>query len=268
MNLVYFDESGNSGNNLTDNQQPVFLLCALVVPAVQWQEIEGELSNARLALFPDPVPDEFEVHGAQLVNPRKGDFFRDHPVATRLQLYRDWMDIAQRRNLKVFYRAILKKRYARWLQNTFGAGVLINPHVAAFSLLAQVINEHLLRLQPPSLGILISDENREVVKDIEKSIRALRLDSSNLRLGCVVEKGFFIESHQSLLLQLCDLCAYALRKKEEAKIGRPLNRANQAVSALADPLVTRGREAMPDVLAWLQSQYKEGAARGQASGTE
>ena len=166
------------------------------------------------------MPDDFEVHGAQLVNPRKGDFFRDHAVATRLQLYRDWMGVAQRDNLKIFYRAIVKKRYARWLQNTLGAGVLINPHIAAFAFLAQVINEHLQRLKPPSLGIFISDENREVVKDIEKSIRALRLDSSSLRLACVVEKGFFIESHQSLLLQLCDLCAYSLRKKEEEKIGR------------------------------------------------
>jgi ABC-type dipeptide/oligopeptide/nickel transport system permease component len=31
MNLIYFDESGNSGTNLADPQQPIFVLGALIV---------------------------------------------------------------------------------------------------------------------------------------------------------------------------------------------------------------------------------------------
>jgi len=37
---------------------------------------------------------------------------------------------------------------------------------------------------------------------------------------------------------------------------------------LTDPLIHGGNEAMPDVLAWLQGQYKSGAARGSATGTK
>lgn len=45
---------------------------------------------------------------------------------------------------------------------------------------------------------------------------------------------------------------------------------NPHVAALADPLIHRGSEAMPDVLAWLQGQYQSeiGAARGIATGTK
>jgi len=32
MNLVYIDESGNTGLNLKDPQQPVFLLAAMILP--------------------------------------------------------------------------------------------------------------------------------------------------------------------------------------------------------------------------------------------
>ena len=189
-------------------------------------------------------------------------------MGDRIALYQSWMEVAKKHSLRVFSRAIVKRRYARWLHDSFGAGVAINPHVAAFALLSQVVNQHLASLDPPSLGILISDENKEVVKDIEKSIRALRFDEGALRLGNIIEKGFFIESHKSLLLQLCDLCTFSIRKNEEAKLGRTLPGPMQTISELADPLIHRGNEAMPDVLAWLQGQYKNGAARGNATGTK
>ena len=44
--------------------------------------------------------------------------------------------------------------------------------------------------------------------------------------------------------------------------------AMQTIAALADPLIHRGNEAMPDILAWLQGQYQSGAARGSATGTK
>lgn len=268
MHLIYFDESGNTGNNLSDDSQPIFLLCALAVPADRWQVIESDLTEARRAIYPDPIPDHFEMHGAEIISPGKECFFRGKPLEDRIALYQAWIDVAKKHSLKVFSRAIVKKRYARWLHDAFGAGVSINPHVAAFALLSQVVNQHLAGLNPHSLGILISDENKEVVKDIEKSIRALRFDDGALRLGNIIEKGFFIESHKSLLLQLCDLCTYSIRKNEEAKLGRPMSSPMQTIAALADPLIHRGNEAMPDILAWLQGQYQNGAARGNATGTK
>jgi len=270
MHLIYFDESGNTGNNLSDDNQPIFVLCALAIPADRWQVIEHDLTEARRVIYPDPLPDSFEVHGAEILSPGKECFFRGKPLEDRIALYRSWMDVAKKHSLSVFSRAIVKKRYAKWLHETFGAGVSINPHVAAFALLSQVVNQYLADMPPPSLGILISDENKEVVRDIEKSIRALRFDGGILRLGNIIEKGFFIESHQSLLLQLCDLCAYSIRKNEEAKIGRALSGPMQTIAGLADPLIHRGNEAMPDILAWLQGQYRTeiGAARGRATGTK
>jgi len=268
MHLIYFDESGNTGTNLADDSQPIFVLGALVVPAASWQQIEDELSESRQRFIPDPAPYNFEMHGKDLLSPTKGNVFRSLALEQRLALYREWIAVAQRHNLRFFSRAIVKKRYARWLQEAFGAGVLINPHIAAFALLSQVTNQHLFSMNPPSLGLFISDENHEVFRDIEKSIRALRFDLGALRLGRIIEKGFFIESHQSLLLQLCDLCTFSVRKREESKLGRPLSQPATTVASLADPLIQRGNESMPDVLKWLQDQYKKGAARGNASGTK
>lgn len=124
-------------------------------------------------------------------------------------------------------------------------------------LTAQVVNEFLRAMPGSPLGILISDENHEVMPDIEKSIRLLRGEEGSLRLSQIVEKGFFIESQKSHILQLCDLCAYAIRRAEEQKIGLPVKPAEAAIIPLVDPLRHTAGEPMLDVLAWLDAQQKK-----------
>lgn len=258
MHLIYLDESGNTGNNLTDLHQPIFLLCALVVPESQWVEVETSLVAELDKHFPNR-PENFEVHTNEIINPR--GFFRTFPVALRLEFLSAWLGVARKFDLKVIHRAIAKKRYARWLDEAFGPGVAINPHNVAFLLITQVVNEYLKQAQGAPFGILIADENHEVMPDVEKFIRLLLGESGTLRLSRIIEKGFFIESRKSLLLQLCDLCTYSLRRMEEEKAGITIKSIDKNIIPWVKPLVHRGAEPMPDVLAWLESQQKKGAAR-------
>jgi hypothetical protein len=254
MNLVYLDESGNTGTNLSDPQQPVFVLAALIVPESVWLDLEKRLVEAIENFFPERPPD-FEVHANQLLNPR--GFFRAFPMAHRLEFYRTWLSIAASLRLRLVSRAIVKKRYAQWLLETYGPGVAINPHNVAFVLTAQVVNEFLRATPGSPLGILISDENHEVMPDIEKSIRLLRGEAGSLRLSQIVEKGFFIESRKSHILQLCDLCAYAIRRSEEQKTGHAVKPAELSIIPWVEPLRHTAEEPMVDVLAWLDTQRKK-----------
>ena len=54
MHLIYFDESGNSGTNLADPQQPVFVLGALIVPENAWQAVETDLERSLDRHLPPP----------------------------------------------------------------------------------------------------------------------------------------------------------------------------------------------------------------------
>ena len=254
MHLIYLDESGNTGTNLGDPQQPVFVLAALIVPEAAWLDLEKRLVASIERHFPER-PADFEVHANQLLNPR--GFFRAFPMDKRLAFYRDWLSIAASLQLRLVSRAIVKKRYAAWLLETYGPGVVINPHNVAFVLTAQVVNEFLRTTPGSPLGILISDENHEVMPDIEKSIRLLRGEAGSLRLGQIVEKGFFIESRKSHILQLCDLCAYAIRRAEEQKNGHPVKPAELNIIPWVEPLRHSADEPMIDVLAWLDAQQKK-----------
>ncbi len=254
MYLIYFDESGNSGTNLADAQQPVFVLGALIVPETSWQAIEVELERTLDGHFPSPREAGFEVHAGDL---RQGTgLFRGVPVARRLALRDAWLQVAVQHKLRFIYRAITKARYERWMRSAFGRNISVNPHLAAFPLVAQVANNYLRSLPQPGLGIIISDDNREVVDDIERFLKLLRATSGTLRLDRIIEKGFFIDSKKSLLIQLADLCVLHARKEEERKIGLPPKSIDDTGIALVKNLVHHGEESLPDVIQWLQEVQK------------
>ncbi|MCC6574027.1 MAG: DUF3800 domain-containing protein [Planctomycetes bacterium] len=256
MYLIYLDESGNSGNNLTAPAQPIFVLCALIVAESQWQALEVELSAEIEKFWPFPRAEGFEIHASELFNPRSAPFRKALP-SHRLAFISAWMSAAARHGVKLMFRAIVKHRYAKWLQQTFGAGVVINPHVAAFSLVAQVVNSHLRGLQGSPRGIFISDENYQVAGDIDKSIQLLRGEQGPLRLTQIIEKGFFVESHKSLVLQLCDLFAYVIRRHEEITAGGKAKPVDADVWKLVEPLIAQGDEKFNDAIGWLEAQKKK-----------
>ncbi len=66
MHLVYFDESGNSGNNLNDPEQPIFVLGALIVPETCWQAVESDLEAELAKHFPEIAAAGEELHSGDL----------------------------------------------------------------------------------------------------------------------------------------------------------------------------------------------------------
>jgi len=70
MHLIYLDESGNTGVDLNDSHQPVFVLGALLVPEECWLRLETDLTALVERFFPSPRPDDFELHATELMNPR------------------------------------------------------------------------------------------------------------------------------------------------------------------------------------------------------
>lgn len=266
MHLIYLDESGNTGLNLNDSVQPIFVLAALVVPEERWMGLEQELLSLIETYFPAPRPVGFEIHAKDIRN--GSGYFRAIPVGHRVAFRDACLDIAGKYELKVIYRAINKKRFARWTHEKFGAGIAFNPHVFAFPLVARVIDDYLASHPESPRGIFISDENREIIADVEKAISLLRVYTGSLRLGRIVEKGFFIDSSKSVILQLCDLCACHARKREEQRAGIPIKPMDEAGIRALEPLIHNGNEAFHDTLQWwLDQQQKKKERPGETPGS-
>ncbi len=255
MYLIYFDESGNTGNNLNDSQQPIFVLCALIVPESKWLQVERDLHAEIENLLPSPRPVDFEVHATDLQSGRR--WFKTIPLTDRVAFRDAWLSIAVNHDLKLIYRSIIKKKFEQGIYNEFGSGIVINPYVVAFPLVARVVDDYLKSLPDAPLGIFISDENKEIVRDVEKSIKILRGIESTIKLGQVIEKGFFIDSTKSVILQLCDLCGYSLRKMEEGNSGYKVNPVHQSGIKMLEPLIHRGNESFRDVFKWFSTEEKK-----------
>jgi hypothetical protein len=69
--LAYFDESGNTGMDLRDPQQPVFVLGCLLVASDQWISLENELELAVQQFFGELDEDEREIHTHKLMSGSK-----------------------------------------------------------------------------------------------------------------------------------------------------------------------------------------------------
>lgn len=73
MILIYIDETGDTGNNLKDPQQPIFVLGAMLVNEKIWQSLEKRFEAIVKDNFSDHVPENFELHTMDLIG-KKGFF--------------------------------------------------------------------------------------------------------------------------------------------------------------------------------------------------
>lgn len=65
MKLCYLDESGNTGSNLLDPQQPYFILSGIIVDSTQWRVINDEIAvvvNDAKSLFKTDVLDSIQTN--------------------------------------------------------------------------------------------------------------------------------------------------------------------------------------------------------------
>lgn len=252
MNLIYLDESGNSGNNLEDPQQRIFLLCAMILPEEKWCELEEKLSKILDQYFPPPRPPRFEIHSVDLH--RGSGIFKGVPIAARAKFRDEWMEAGESVGVRLVSQGVEKPAYRKWQTESFGAGVSINPHVAAFAFVSRAVDDYLQSLPDKPRGIFICDENREVMADVEKSIRIFRQAAAGpTKLAQIIEKGFFIDSHKSLPLQLCDLYAYSLRKRVEFEAYGTKRWFDEPAFPLVARLSHRGNASSLDVVDWLKS---------------
>lgn len=111
MHLVYFDESGNSGNNLNDPDQPIFVLGALIVPEECWQAVETVLEAELKTHFPALAEAGEEIHSGDLRGSR--GCFKGVAVPERVGPRDAWLKVAATHELKFVYRSIDKKRYQK-----------------------------------------------------------------------------------------------------------------------------------------------------------
>lgn len=253
MNFVYIDESGNTGLNLKDPQQPVFLLAAMILPESKWFSLERLFFNAARKYFGDPLPSPFEIQAKDLKSGR--GIFENLTFTQQLSFRDEMLQLLVDNEIAIVYRRIIKSNFGAFCEENYGPGIKVDPYVMALPFVCMEVDHYLRQKGGDELGMLIFDEQKENLDYAERSLRTLRLDSTSvLKTTNIIEKGFFIDSSKSFALQLVDLAAYYVRKYEEDKLKLRVSNFDKQTFDKIEKLISTGVGSnVGDILEWVKN---------------
>lgn len=221
MHFFYLDESGDSGANLADAQQPIFVLGGLSVADKKWNNTKERLDAIISEYFNGNIPGGFEVHSHELLSPNGEGAFHGHAIDRRLQLVRNLLGLISELGHHVHYFAVEKSSLAD-LNCQFGAVFETNhPYLLSFDYLITYMNWHVKEnLGQSARGMIVMDEKEEHHESVETIIHNRRFEvPNNQKVKWIVEFSYPIDSRKNPMIQLSDLVALCIRRFLEIEKG-------------------------------------------------
>lgn len=221
MHFFYLDESGDTGANLQDDHQPIFVLAGLSVADKKWNKTKEKLDQIISTYFDGITPEDFEVHSVELLSRDGAGPFAGHDIAGRLQLVNDLLGLIDELGHNVHYFAIEKNSLVNadcQFNTTYDSN---HPYLLAFDYLITYMNWHVKKnLGQSARGMIVMDEKNELHQSIEKIIHNRRFEVPNTqKVKWIVEFSYPIDSRKNPMIQLSDLVALCVRRFLEIEKG-------------------------------------------------
>ena len=223
MHFFYLDESGDTGANLEDGQQPIFVLGGIHLRDEGWNTTYAQLADLIGIYFDGALPAGFELHGCELLSPKGEGPFEGHPIDKRLTLVRDLFAILESRKHHVHYIALDKRRLAEAL----AAGVAglpahaSTPYTLAYDYMITEIDLRVAEgLGQSARGMLIIDKKDEHAEAIVEITERRRFGKPvACRTKWIAEFSYPLDSKRNPFVQLSDLVILCLRRYFEIEGG-------------------------------------------------
>lgn len=214
MRLIYLDDSGSSGTNLDDKEQPLFVLGGVIINDKKWHNVNDKIEK---------IKNDYNIFGKELhimdIMNCKG-CFSSWNYERKKNLVLECLKTIKDFELRVIYFKVLKQNYKVYFENKTSLALQkmlkIPPYIIAYSYILQIAEQYLI--QKDDYGILIADEQdtQQIAKD---TLNALRLiDEPNIKVSKILETSFFTKSNDSNFLQLADIVAYTIKRYLEINI--------------------------------------------------
>jgi hypothetical protein len=108
MHFFYIDESGDTGQDLLNVDQPILVLGGVSVKDTGWTRTQSELTALIDEYFHGIVPANFELHAVELLSPEGEGHFAGHPMGDRLNLAVRILDLIANRGHAVHFVGVNK----------------------------------------------------------------------------------------------------------------------------------------------------------------
>ena len=209
MELIYLDDSGSTGTNLDDKEQPLFVLGGVVIKDDKWHQINHKIDEIKKAFGIA----EQELHIMEIMN-RKG-VFKNWDYAQRKELITDCLKVVKDFKIDVVFFKVFKQNYKLYFESRTSAAlqkmVKIPPYIIAYYYILLIFDEYLNKKD--DYGIVIADEQDKTTQIAKDELKVLRvIDVPDIKIKNIVETSFFTSSKDSNLLQLADIVAYTIKR--------------------------------------------------------
>lgn len=221
MHFFYLDESGDTGENLADLGQPIFVLGGLSVADKKWNNTKESLDKIIYNYFNGAVPANFELHATELLSPKGEGPFNGHAIADRLTLVRKLLDLLDELGHNAHFIAIEKSKVVINECEFATQYNAKNPYLVAFDYLITYINWHVKEnLGQSARGMLVLDEKPEHQASIESIVHHRRFNVPAIqKVKWIVEFSYPVDSKKNPMIQLSDLVVLCVRRFLEIELG-------------------------------------------------
>lgn len=203
MYLMYADESGSTGTDYDNKQQPVFSLAGICVEDCKWHEINNKFEEEKIKIYPEFKDNE--IHATELFNAPRSSIFNKYSWRENLNALERIVDLITSLDLTIYNTSIDKQGFKKHIAYKFCNSIKLDPYLYAFGNMYYSFNENLLALN--SYGIIFTDEIQSVTDGLELLYPKLKEDKDN-----IIEKSLYLDSKKNNFIQIADVCALYFNK--------------------------------------------------------
>lgn len=215
MHFLYIDEAGNTGTDLANPQQPVFVMAGLVVSDEKWRNTKAAIQQRLQQFFGGAIPEAFELHSNQLLAPNGEGPFAGRTREDRNVLAIDLLGLIGTRGHQLFQVSIYKAKLQQEASPANDLGFnWKHPWEFGFEMIITMFEDFLRGpgTGQSSAGLAIVDHEDQYVAFVRAHTARRQAATGWRQLRKVVEIGYSAASHANPLVQLTDLVAFTRKK--------------------------------------------------------
>lgn len=206
MYLMYVDESGSTGTDYNNKQQPFFILAGVCIKDENWHPVNDFFECEKNKIYPDFK--DIEIHTNELFNSNQNSAFYKNYWKDNFNILEKLVELIICLDIQVLQVTVHKKSYKKH----FGNHIIVDPYLYSYAILYQYFNDGMFSLN--DYGIVFCDELRKIENDIEFLYPKLKNKNKN-----ILEKTFYLNSKKNNFIQIADLCAFYINKYNCIKTG-------------------------------------------------
>lgn len=203
MYILYADESGNTGTDYDNKEQPIFVLGGLIIEDCKWHKINKIFNKEKLRI--SPVLDYTEIHAVELFNSSAKSIFNTFNWQENLSTAEKLVDLILTLDISFQYIAIDKKSFKKNLNEKFGKAIKIDPYIYAFELLYSKTSDYLKKQKDK--GLIFLDDLLTIPEQLKNIYPILSKDNST-----IIENAMFLKSKDTNFIQIADIYSFYINK--------------------------------------------------------